>query len=118
MPPAALIFTWGATCLAKRATSSRVAPPPAKPVEVLIYSAPEAETISHSLIFSSSVSRHVSIITLSRRPRQASFTALISWRRSSHLRSFTQPMLMTMSISSAPLSTASPASKHLAAVVL
>ena len=32
---------------------------------------------------------HVSIITLSRRPRQASFTALISWSRSSHLRSFT-----------------------------
>ena len=44
-------------------------------------------------------------------------TALISASRSSHFRSFTQPRLMTMSTSSAPLSTASEAMKHLAAVV-
>ncbi|CAN4037705.1 hypothetical protein KMBAHK_KMBAHK_13960, partial [Dysosmobacter welbionis] len=31
MPPAALIFTSGPTCFAKRATSSRVAPPVPKP---------------------------------------------------------------------------------------
>ena len=36
MPPAALIFTRGPMCLANRATSSRVAPPPLNPVEVLI----------------------------------------------------------------------------------
>ena len=36
MPPAALIFTLGPTWAAKRATSSRVAPPVPKPVEVLM----------------------------------------------------------------------------------
>ena len=36
MPPAALIFTWGATWALNSATSSRVAPPPPKPVDVLM----------------------------------------------------------------------------------
>lgn len=36
MPPAALIFTWGATLALNNATSSRVAPAAEKPVEVLI----------------------------------------------------------------------------------
>ena len=50
-------------------------------------------------------------------PLQAALMDLISSRSSSHFRSFTQPMLITMSTSSAPLSTASVAMKHLAAVV-
>ena len=57
------------------------------------------------------------MMTFSSLPLQASFTALISASRSSHFLSFTQPMLMTMSTSSAPFSTASAAMKHLAAVV-
>ncbi len=36
IPPAALICTSGPTCLAKSATSSKVAPPVEKPVDVLI----------------------------------------------------------------------------------
>ena len=80
-------------------------------------SAPEAETISHILIFSSSVSRQVSMMTFSSLPPQAAFTALISASSSSHFLSFTQPMLMTMSISSAPFFTASSVSKHFTAVV-
>ena len=36
MPPAALIFTWGATFALNRATSSRVAPAVEKPVEVKV----------------------------------------------------------------------------------
>ena len=62
MPPAALIFTWGATCPAKSSTSWKVAPAVEKPVEVLMYSAPESETTLHMAIFSSSVSRQVSRI--------------------------------------------------------
>ena len=117
MPPAALIFTPGPMCLAKRATSSRVAPPVEKPVEVLIYSAPEAVTSSHILIFSASVSRQVSTMTFRIRPWQLSLMALISSSRASHFWSFTQPMLMTISISSAPLRMASSVSKTLTAVV-
>ena len=75
MPPAALIFTWGATWALKRATSSRVAPPPPKPVEVLMYSAPESDTTRHISIFSASVSIQVSMITFSSLPWQAAFTA-------------------------------------------
>ena len=57
------------------------------------------------------------MMTFSSLPWQASFMALISESSSSHFRSFTQPRLMTMSTSSAPLLTASAAMKHLAAVV-
>ena len=50
-------------------------------------------------------------------PLQAAFTAAISSVILSHRPSFAQPMLMTMSTSSAPFATASEAMKHLAAVV-
>ena len=50
-------------------------------------------------------------------PLQAAFTAAISSVIFSHRPSFAQPMLMTMSTSSAPFATASEAMKHLAAVV-
>ena len=83
MPPAALIFTPFVTCCANSSTSWNVAPAVEKPVEVLIYSAPEAETIWHILIFSSSVSRHVSMMTFRSLPRHAALTALISSSRSS-----------------------------------
>ena len=82
-----------------------------------MYSAPDWETISHILTFSSSVRRHVSMMTFSSFPPQLAFTALISESSSSHFLSFTQPMLMTMSISSAPFFTASSVSKHFTAVV-
>ena len=45
-----VLFT-GAQCFFISATSSNVAPPVENPVEVFIYSAPEAVTISHILIF-------------------------------------------------------------------
>ena len=48
---------------------------------------------------------------------QAAFTAAISSVIFSHRPSFAQPMLMTMSTSSAPFATASEAMKHLVAVV-
>ena len=50
-------------------------------------------------------------------PLQAAFTAAISSVTASQSPALAQPMLMTMSTSSAPLSTASEAMKHLAAVV-
>ena len=80
-------------------------------------SAPLSDTIRHSRIFSSSVSRQVSMITFSTSPPQAAFTALISESRSSQRPSLAQPMLITMSISFAPLATASLASNTLTAVV-
>ena len=58
------------------------------------------------------------MMTFSGRPRQAALMPAISWAMSSHWRSFTMPLLMTMSISLAPFSTASFVSKILAAVVL
>mgnify|MGYP002508176385 CR=1 FL=1 len=42
----------------------------------LIYSAPELETISHILIFSSSVRRHVSMMTFSSLPPHVDHTLL------------------------------------------
>ena len=80
-------------------------------------SAPESETHLHRAIFSSSVSRQVSMMTFSSFPLQAFLMAAISLVMSSHFPSLAQPMLMTISTSSAPLSTASEAMKHLAAVV-
>ena len=58
------------------------------------------------------------MMTFRGRPRQAAFTPAISSASSFHFRSLTQPMLITMSISLAPFSTASLVSKILAAMVL
>ena len=87
-------------------------------MEVLIYSAPLAETISQSLIFSSSVSRQHSMMTLRSFPPHAALMRTISSSSMSQHLSFTMPRLMTISISSAPFFTASSVSKTLAAVVL
>ena len=57
------------------------------------------------------------MMTFRSRPWQWAFTARISSSTRSYRPSFTQPMLMTMSISVAPLFTASVAWKHLEAVV-
>ena len=54
-PPAALIFTLGPMYFLNSSTSSFVAPPVPKPVEVLIKSAPALVTALHMAIFSSSV---------------------------------------------------------------
>ena len=118
MPPAALTLTSGATFARSRATSSRVAPPLEKPVEVLMKSQPQALTILHRRIFSSSVSRQHSMMTFRILPRVASRTAAISLATSSQLPSLTMETLMTMSISSAPFSMAFFASKALTAEVL
>ena len=53
MPPAALMRTSGLICSRKSFTSSTVAPPVEKPVEVLIKSAPDMETMRQAAIFSS-----------------------------------------------------------------
>ena len=80
-------------------------------------SASDWETMSHMRIFSSSVSRQVSMMTLSGWPAQAALIALISASTSSSRPSLSMPMLMTMSTSSAPFFTASAASKTFTAVV-
>ena len=117
MPPAALMPLPGAMCAFISATSSNVAPAVEKPVLVLMKSASERLTMPHMRIFSSSLSRQVSMITLSGLPAHAAFTALISASTSSSCPSLSMPMLMTMSISSAPFFTASAASNALTAVV-
>ncbi len=58
-------------CAFISSTSAKVAPPPAKPVEVFINSASDLVTVLQSSVFSSSVKRHVSMITFKRRPAQA-----------------------------------------------
>ena len=117
MPPAALMPLPGFMCAFISATSSNVAPAVEKPVEVLMKSASDLETISHMRIFSSSLSRQVSIITLSVCPAQAALIALISASTSSSRPSLSMPMLMTMSTSSAPFFTASAASNTFVSVV-
>src|SRR5690606_15226782 len=118
MPPEALILTPGPTCRRMSSMSRNVAPPCEKPVDVLMKSAPASVTTSHMRTFSSSVSRHVSMMTFTQRLQQAAFTARISASTWSYSPALTRPMLMTMSISSAPLAMASSVSKTLTAVVL
>ena len=79
-------------------------------------SAPASGTMSHILIFSSSVSRQVSMMTFSTLSPTAALTAAMSLRTSSYCLFFSQPMLMTISTSDAPFSTAVLASKALLAV--
>ena len=99
-------------------TSSRVAPPLEKPVEVLMKSAPQSATMRHMCIFSSSVSRQHSIMTLRIFPRVASRTARMSFATSTQQPSLTMERFITMSISSAPFFIASAASKALTALVM
>ena len=118
MPPAAFTFTSFPTCFLISSTSAKVAPPVENPVEVLINSAPAFVTISHIFIFSSSVSRQVSMITFRILPLQAWWIWRISSSISSYFLSFSLPILMTISISEAPFATASCVSNTLVAVVL
>ena len=118
MPPAALTLTWSSQQARSSATSSRVAPPVEKPVLVLMKSAPESETMRQRRRFSSSVSRQHSMMTLRMWPSVARRTAAMSSATASQSPSLTMARLMTMSTSSAPLATASAASKAFAAVVM
>ncbi len=103
-PPAAFTPISAPTTRRIRATSATVAPPDAKPVDVLTKSAPAALLSVEAVTFSSSVSSAASMITLLTTPhcRQASTTASMS--RSTVRRSpdFSAPTLITMSISVAP----------------
>ena len=74
----------------------------------------DSETSLQRVIFSSSVSRQVSIMTFRILSPQADLTALISSTMPSKKPSLSIERFMTMSSSSAPFSTASLASSHLA----
>ena len=67
-PPAALTPISGPTTRRMSATSATVAPPEAKPVEVLTKSAPAAFDSTQARTFSSSSSRAVSMMTLTTAP--------------------------------------------------
>ena len=81
-------------------------------------SAPAFVTISHILIFSSSVRRHVSMMTFKIFPSHASWIWRISSSTSSYFLSFKKPILITISISDAPFTIASFVSNTFVAVVL
>ena len=117
MPPAALMRMSGLMCSRKSRTSSAVAPPVEKPVEVLMKSAPDMDTTRQAAIFSSRVSRQASTMTFRMRPLQEAFTALISSRTPSQSPALARPRLITMSISSAPLRMASSVSNTFTSVV-
>ena len=104
IPPDALIFTSGPMLAAISFTSSSVAPPVMKPVEVLMKSAPESVTTSQAATYSSSVRRQVSIITLRSAPLlwHKSASCLSSEAMRAYLPSLRCPMLITVSISDAP----------------
>src|SRR5690554_738377 len=104
IPPEALTPYLGPTIFLIRATSSRVAPPVEKPVEVLTKRAPAFLAARQAIIFSSSVRRQVSIITLriASLLRQISDTVLISFIRVETSLSFNELILLTISISPAP----------------
>src|SRR5579859_128696 len=112
MPPEAFTPARLPTTPRIRATSSTVAPAPFKPVEVFTKSAPAATASSQARIFSSTVSRQVSSITLriAPAPCATSATARISFSTSMRSLAFNAAMLMTMSSSCVPSSTRSAAS--------
>ena len=91
IPPDAFTPIDGPTTSRMRATSSTVAPPVEKPVEVLTKSAPAATDRRHAARFSASDSRHVSMITLSTASGQAARTAAISACTTSSRPSFSAP---------------------------
>ena len=101
--PAALMPMSAPTTARMSLTSSSVAPPPAKPVEVLTKSAPATLASEQPTIFSSVVSSVVSRMTLGRRaarrprPRRRCRARPVSWSCD-----LSAPMLITMSISRAP----------------
>jgi len=111
-PPDALTPRLCPTVLLINETSSTVAPPFAKPVEVLTKSAPAFFEARHARTFSSSVSSAVSMMTLSNIPFScaASATARMSSSTAQSSPDFKAPILMTISTSRAPLKIARRAS--------
>src|SRR5580658_2185906 len=105
-PPAALMPVFGPTVSRIRRTSSGVAPAVLKPVEVFTKSATAFLAASEAWIFSSRVSRQVSMITLQMAPPWwlAFTTPWISASTAASRPDFSAPKLMTMSISWAPRS--------------
>ena len=87
-----------------RATSAAVAPPDAKPVDVLTKSAPAALASVEAEIFCSSVSSATSMITLlmTFASRHGPTTAAMSRSTTCRSPDLSAPMLMTMSTSVAP----------------
>ena len=108
-PPDAFTPISGPTTPRISFTSSSVAPPVEKPVDVLTKSAPASTESSHAFLFSWSVNKEVSMITLTiALPFAASTTACdVVFNHSHHHRLRNAPILMTISISSAPFSIAS-----------
>ncbi len=106
-PPAAFTPMPGPTTRRMRATSAAVAPPGPKPVEVFTKSAPAARESTQAFTFSSSVSRAVSMMTLTRAPagRQASTTPAMSRATRRWSPDLSAPTFMTMSTSAAPSAT-------------
>ena len=94
-----------------------IAPPVENPVDVFTKSAPASFANWQASTFSSSVNRQVSIITFTSLLPLASTTALISSSTNLRFLDLRAPILITISISSAPLAIASLASKALTAEV-
>ena len=116
IPPEAFTPSSSPTTPRMRATSSTVAPPVEKPVEVFTKSAPAFLAHRQAFTFCSSFKRQVSMMTFNRAlPRMASATVLISFSTYSQSPSRAAPTEMTMSISWAPFSTHSFASAALMA---
>ena len=114
MPPEALTLTAALTEFRMRRTSSAVAPPVEKPVEVFTNFAPAASAARHAVIFSSSVKRHVSMMTFTAAPGTASTTVQISSSTAFIFPSLRSPTFITISISDAPPAAAVRASKAFA----
>ena len=89
-------------------TSGNVAPPPAKPVEVLTKSAPASSLARQAASFCASSSRAVSKMTFTRTPAAwpVSTTAAMSCLTASTSPPRNRPMLSTMSSSVAPSASA------------
>ena len=77
-PPLALTPISGPTVFLIKATSCAVAPPVEKPVLVFTKSAPASLEAIHALTYSSSVNKHVSIMTFKTLEPATSFNKRIS----------------------------------------
>ncbi|MPM38728.1 hypothetical protein SDC9_85358 [bioreactor metagenome] len=117
-PPLALTPSAAPTVLRMSAISSVVAPPVENPVEVFTNAAPAAFAARQALTFSSSLSRQVSMMTLTMAGAAASTTAAISVCTAAQSPDFAAPMFMTISTSSAPSRTARAASSAFAPLAI
>ena len=101
-----------------RHTSSAVAPPVEKPVDVFTNFAPATSAARQAEIFSSSVRRQVSMMTFTTALGTASTTARMSSSTAFRFPSLSRPTLTTISISDAPSETALRASKAFASALI